>query len=224
MERKERFRVHPFGPATVSGVCMKREGILFVISAPSGAGKTTLCKEAIDILPNLRHSVSYTTRQSRPGEIHGQDYFFISATKFRQMVANGEFAEWAEVHGNLYGTSLATLEGYRQNGIDILLDIDCQGALQLKKHYRGGVFIFILPPSYSELRRRLDSRNSDSIDVIQRRLDNAAAEIREARWYDYIIVNDVFATAVEELKSVLIAERCRTGRVLEAVNEIFDIK
>ncbi len=202
---------------------MKRDGILFVISAPSGAGKTTLCKEVIDILPNLRHSVSYTTRQPRPGEVHGRDYFFVTAAEFQRMVEDGEFAEWAEVHGNLYGTAVRTLEGYRANGVDVILDIDCQGACQLKERYRGGVFIFILPPSFAELRRRLDCRNSDSAEVIQRRLENAAGEIRESRWYDYIIVNDVFTKAVEELKAVLMAEQCRAGRVLEAVAELFEI-
>ncbi len=202
---------------------MKRDGILFVISAPSGAGKTTLCKEVIDILPNLRHSVSYTTRQPRPGEVHGRDYFFVAPAEFRQMVEDGEFAEWAEVHGNLYGTAVRTLEGYRANGVDVLLDIDCQGARQLKERYRGGVFIFILPPSFAELRRRLDCRNSDSAEVIQRRLENAVGEIRESRWYDYIIVNDVFTKAVEELKAVLLAEQCRASRVLETVAEMFEM-
>jgi guanylate kinase len=202
---------------------MKREGILFVISAPSGAGKTTLCKEVIDILPNLRHSVSYTTRQPRPGEVHGRDYFFVSAAEFQRMVEDGEFAEWAEVHGNLYGTAVRTLEGYRANGVDVLLDIDCQGARLLKERYRGGVFIFILPPSFAELRRRLDCRNSDSAEAIQRRLENAIGEIRESRWYDYIIVNDVFSKAVEELKAVLVAEQCRAARVLETVTELFEI-
>jgi len=203
---------------------MKREGVLYIISAPSGAGKTTLCKEVIDIFPNLRHSVSYTTRAPRPGEVHGTDYFFVSAEEFRRMVAEGEFAEWAEVHGNLYGTAIKTLEEYRRNGVDVILDIDCQGARQLKERYRGGVFIFIMPPSYNELRRRLDCRNADSEEVIARRLQGAAAEIRESRWYDYIIVNDMFSVAVEEFKSVLLAERCRTSRVLEAVSEMFDVQ
>ena len=127
---------------------MKRDGILYIISAPSGAGKTSLCKEIIDILPDLRHSVSYTTRQARPGEEHGRDYFFVSKAEFEGMVAAGEFAEWAEVHGNLYGTALKTLEGFRADGIDVILDIDCQGARQLKERYAGGVFIFILPPDF----------------------------------------------------------------------------
>jgi guanylate kinase len=202
---------------------MKREGVLYVISAPSGAGKTTLCKEVIDIFPSLRHSVSFTTRAIRSGEVDGRDYFFVSQDEFKRMVAAGEFAEWAEVHGNCYGTSLRTLDESRVAGIDLLLDIDCQGARQLKERYDGGVYIFILPPNYQELRRRLETRNTDHAEVIERRLQGAAAEIRESRWYDYIIVNAQFSRAVEELKSVLIAEQCRTRRVLEAVSEVFEI-
>jgi guanylate kinase len=129
------------------------------------------------------------------------------------MITTGEFAEWAEVHGNLYGTALKTLDEFRRQGLDVVLDIDCQGARQLKERCEDGVFIFILPPSFKELRRRLDTRNSDSDEVKERRLINAVDEIRESRWYDYIIVNDVYSRAVEELKSVLIAERCRASRV-----------
>jgi len=202
---------------------VRREGILYIISAPSGAGKTTLCKEVIDIFPNLRHSVSFTTRQPRLGEVDGRDYFFISQEEFQRMEAAGEFAESAQVHGNLYGTAIKTLDDFRVNGGDVLLDIDCQGARQLKKRYAGGVYIFILPPSYNELRRRLDSRNSDSAEVIQRRIEGAAGEIRESSWYDYIIVNEQFSRAVEELKSVMTAERCRTFRVLDAIADMFDL-
>jgi len=200
---------------------VKRHGLLFIISAPSGAGKTTLCKEVVDILPNLRHSVSHTTRLPRTGEVHGRDYFFISTEEFEKMRTAGEFAEWAEVHGNLYGTAIQTLEKYRADGIDVILDIDCQGARQLKERYHEGVFIFILPPSFHELRRRLDLRDSDSADVKERRIRNAADEIRESEWYDYIIVNDVFNKAVEELKSVLVAEHCRTSRLMGQVEGIF---
>ena len=202
---------------------MKKEGLLYIVSAPSGAGKTTLCKEIIDIFPGLRHSVSYTTRPARPGEVHGTDYFFVSMEDFKRMIEDGEFAEWAEVHGNLYGTAIKTLEEYCRNGIDVILDIDCQGARQLKERYQGGVYIFILPPDFQELRRRLDGRNSDSAEAIERRIKVAALEIKESRWYDYVIVNDVFARAVEKLKSVVIAEKCRTARVLEDVSNIFDI-
>ena len=202
---------------------MKREGVLYVISAPSGAGKTTLCKEVIDIFPNLRHSVSYTTRPPRNGEVHGRDYFFVGKEEFSRMVEAGEFAEWAEVHGNLYGTSLATLKECRAEGIDLILDIDCQGARQLKRRFEGGVYIFVLPPSIEELRRRLDNRSSDSQEVIERRIQNAAGEINEARWYDYIIVNDKFSEALEQLKSVLIAEQCRSTRLLQGLSRIFEI-
>src|SRR5512137_512938 len=158
---------------------MKRQGVLFIISAPSGAGKTTLCKEVVDIFQNLRHSVSYTTRSPRPGEVHGRDYIFVSPAEFEKMISAGEFAEWAEVHGNLYGTAIKTLDEYRSRGIDVILDIDCQGARQLKERYGEGVFIFILPPSFHELRRRLDVRNSDSDEVKERRIRNAADEIKE---------------------------------------------
>lgn len=202
---------------------MQREGVLFVISAPSGAGKTTLCKEIIDKFPNLRHSVSYTTRTPRNGEVHGRDYFFVGQDEFSRMVEGREFAEWAEVHGNFYGTSLSTLNQCRSQGIDLILDIDCQGAQQLKGRFDGGVYIFILPPSIAELRRRLDSRSSDTEEVIERRINNAAAEIKEARWYDYIIVNDRFSEAAEQLKSVLIAEQCRSSRVIQGISTTFDI-
>ncbi|MBU5636756.1 guanylate kinase [Geomonas sp. Red69] len=202
---------------------MKREGVLYVISAPSGAGKTSLCKEIIDIFPNLRHSVSYTTRPPRNGEVHGRDYFFVGKEEFDRMVEAGEFAEWAEVHGNFYGTSLATLKESRSEGIDLILDIDCQGARQLKGRFEGGVYVFVLPPSIEELRRRLDNRSSDSQDVIERRIHNAAGEIKEARWYDYIIVNDKFSVALDQLKSVLIAEQCRTTRLLQGLSRIFTI-
>jgi len=202
---------------------MKREGVLYVISAPSGAGKTTLCKEIIDIFPNLRHSVSYTTRPPRNGEVHGRDYFFVGKEEFDRMIEAGEFAEWAEVHGNLYGTSLATLKESRSEGIDLILDIDCQGARQLKGRFEGGVYIFVLPPSIEELRRRLEHRSSDTQDVIERRIHNASGEIKEARWYDYIIINDKFSVALEQLKSVLIAEQCRTSRLLQGLSRIFTI-
>jgi guanylate kinase len=202
---------------------LTRTGILYIISAPSGAGKTSLCREIIDIFPELRHSISFTTRAPRAGEVHGTDYFFVSRDEFMAMVAAGEFAEWAEVHGNCYGTALSTLVESSRKGIDVILDIDCQGARQLKKKYDAGVFIFILPPDFDELRRRLDGRSSDAPDVIERRLENATGEIRECRWYDYVIVNDHFPRAVEELKAVVMAERCRVSRQTEDILRRYDI-
>src|SRR6185369_9206695 len=132
---------------------MKREGLIMIISAPSGAGKTTLCRQLLKRFPTMLESISYTTRSPRPGELNGKDYFFVSREEFQRMVAEDAFAEWAEVHGNMYGTALKTLEDARKNGIDLVLDIDCQGALKLKENFEGGVYIFILPPSMQELRR-----------------------------------------------------------------------
>lgn len=203
---------------------MKRKGILYVISAPSGAGKSTLCRELLDIFPGLRHSVSFTTRSPRLGELEGRDYHFVSREKFLSMVTDGEFAEWAEVHGNLYGTSLKNLQNCSDDGIDLILDIDCQGAAQLKRKQVAGVNIFILPPNFKELRFRLEGRCSDSPEVIEKRLVNAEEEIRQAGWYDYIVVNDVFSRAVEDLKSIVIAERHRVGFILETLNSEFNIE
>lgn len=189
-----------------------REGILFVVSAPSGAGKTTLCKEIIDFVPGLRHSVSYTTRPMRDGEQDGIDYHFVSPEVFAGMVEQQAFAEWAEVHGNRYGTALATLEAARRVGSDILLDIDCQGAAQLKRSVQQGVFIFILPPSLEELERRLRGRKTDSDATISRRIANARGEIAQAAWYDYWIVNDDLTVARDQFRAILTAESCRAAR------------
>ncbi|NMC74781.1 MAG: guanylate kinase [Geobacteraceae bacterium] len=200
---------------------MKKEGILFIVSAPSGAGKTSLCNELIDIFPDMRHSVSYTTRSPRPGERDGVDYFFVSQQEFQGKIEAGEFAEWAEVHGNLYGTAKKTLEEFRSRGLHVILDIDCQGARRLKSVYDDAVYVFILPPDFPELRRRLEGRMSDSPEAIERRLRVAEEEILEASWYDYCIVNDEFPQAVEKLKSVVIAEKCRTRRLASTLSGIF---
>ncbi|SHI74943.1 guanylate kinase [Malonomonas rubra DSM 5091] len=189
-----------------------REGVLFVVSAPSGAGKTSLCRELIDRYPELRQSVSFTTRQPRSGEVEGKDYHFVEEDVFRQMVAENKLAEWAEVHGNCYGTSLNTLQTAAEQGVDLLLDIDFQGAAQLKQNYQHGVFVFILPPDFAELERRLRGRDTDSDEVIEKRLKNARREISEAGWYDYLVVNDDFQTALDQLSAIVQAERCRSQR------------
>lgn len=192
---------------------MRPRGNIFIISAPSGAGKTTLCKEIVKVLPNLRFSVSYTTRQPRDGEVNGEDYNFIDEKRFKEMIGNNEFAEWAEVHGNYYGTSKKVLGDIIDSGFDVILDIDIQGASQIKKNIEGGVYIFVLPPSMEELRRRLDIRGQNRPEEIQRRLRRAIDEIKEYKNYDYVIVNDIFEEALNALKSIIIAEGKRVKRM-----------
>ncbi len=202
---------------------MKREGLILILSAPSGAGKTSLCRELFKIFPDMKESVSYTTRAPRVGEVEGEAYHFVSRAEFECMVTEDAFAEWAVVHGNMYGTALRTLEEARKNGIDLVLDIDCQGAQRLKEQFDGGVYVFILPPSMGELRRRLEHRSTDALEVIERRIARAAEEIKEARWYDYLIINDNFAVACQELASIVTAHRLKTFRMMEKVGKLFDI-
>jgi len=188
----------------------QRDGILFVVSAPSGAGKTTLCKGITDSLENLTHSISYTTRKPRPGEIDGRDYYFVTAERFRDMVQSGDFAEHAEVHTNLYGTSKRVLQDMIKEGVDVILDIDTQGARQIKAHFATAVFVFIMPASMAILEERLRNRKSDREDEIRKRMQRAIDEIRDYGIYDYIVVNRDFERALSELRSIVIAERCRT--------------
>jgi guanylate kinase len=202
---------------------MKREGLILILSAPSGAGKTSLCQQLFTTFSDMKESVSYTTRTPRAGEVEGEAYHFVSEAEFNRMVSEDAFAEWAVVHGNMYGTALCTLESARKNGSDLVLDIDCQGALKLKEQFEGGVYVFVVPPSMAELRRRLELRSSDAPDVIERRIARAADEIKEARWYDYIIINDQFEVASRELSAIVIVHRLKTFRMLERVGKLFDI-
>jgi guanylate kinase len=188
----------------------RREGLLFVVSAPSGAGKTSLCRALTGSLENLTHSISYTTRRPRPMEIDGRDYYFVTEDRFRDMVKAGDFAEWAQVHSNYYGTSKRLLDEMMGEGIDVILDIDTQGARQIKEKYLRAVFIFILPPSIEILEERLRNRRSDDEEEIRKRMQRARDEIRDYRMYDYIIVNRDFERALSELRSIVIGERCRT--------------
>jgi guanylate kinase len=190
-----------------------RRGTLFVVSAPSGAGKTTLCRELRLRVPGLAYSISVTTRAPRPGEIDGIDFEFVNETRFRAMVAASEFAEHAVVHGHLYGTRASTLERALAAGTDILLDIDTQGAARLKEHAPEAVLIFIVAPSMAELEQRLRERRSDNDSDIARRLWRAREEIALWRRYDYLIVNRDVKEALERLEAIVVAERTRTSRL-----------
>ena len=192
---------------------IRRRGTLFVVSAPSGAGKTTLCREIRLRLPDLAYSVSVTTRPPRPGEIDGADFRFVGVSEFQAMLARGEFAEWATVHGNLYGTRARALEDALATGRDVLLDIDTQGAAQLRARYPDAVLIFILAPSVKELEQRLRGRRSNMDADIERRLVRAREEIALWRQYDYLIVNRDVKEAMEQLESIILAERCRVARL-----------
>ena len=188
-------------------------GKLFVISAPSGAGKSTLLKRLLAEVPNLAFSVSHTTRAPRPGESNGREYHFVDRPTFARMRDDQAFLEWAEVHGNLYGTSRAAIEAQQAKGLDVFLDIDVQGARQLRDcGHPGAIFLFIAPPSWAELEKRLRGRGTDPEETVQLRLNNARREMEEAERYDYLVVNDQLDEAVEVLRAVIIAERCKARR------------
>lgn len=191
----------------------KRRGTLFIISAPSGAGKSTLCRKLLKKLPGIKLSVSYTTRKPRKGEINNVHYSFISAQKFKNMISKGEFAEWAMVHGNLYGTSLNRLNKLSREGYDVLLDIDVQGAKQLRATCSNAVYIFILPPSMKILKQRLVNRKTDSAETIALRLKRTKEEVAAYKDYDYVIINDKIDKALKELESIVIAARSASENV-----------
>lgn len=191
----------------------KSKGSLFIVSAPSGAGKTTLCRKLVSSLPNLQFSVSYTTRQPRKGEVNDRDYTFINRQDFRLMADKGEFIEWAEVHGALYGTSRKRLEELLDSGNDVILDIDTQGAMQIKERYKEGIYIFILPPSLETLKERLKNRMTDSKEEIGKRLGRAIAEIKTFDKYDYVIINDILEDALMEFEALVISQRVSIKKI-----------
>ena len=197
------------------------KGIPFIVSAPSGAGKTTLCKKAVAFFPGLRHSVSYTTRPPRAGEVNGEDYWFIENSEFDRMAESGEFLEYAGVHGKRYGTSKKDLLGLLEKGIDVILDIDVQGAEKTRGRLSGGVYIFILPPSVEACEERLKTRASDSPEEIKKRLKIALDEIKKAPEYQYIIINDDLDAAFEKLRSIIISEKAASRRMMSKVRELF---
>lgn len=188
------------------------DGLLIVLSGPSGAGKGTLCRELLRQLPELVYSVSATSRQPRPGEVDGVHYYFRSRENFEKMLAKSELLEWAEFCGNYYGTPRFAVEQAIQAGKDVILEIEIQGALQVKKRFPQGVFIFIVPPSLDVLSGRIHKRGTEPEEVIQKRLKTAVHELEYISEYDYVVINDEVPDAVEKLKSILTAEKCRVKR------------
>ncbi len=196
-------------------------GSLFVVAAPSGAGKSTLVKALLESDPHLRLSVSHTTRAPRGQEQDGREYWFIDPPRFRAMIAEGAFFEWAEVHGNLYGTSRVGVEASLARGDDVVLEIDWQGALQIKRQFAHAVLVFVLPPNWDELRARLQRRGEDAAEVIGRRLRNAREEVAQARHFDFVIINASFETALSDLKSIVHSQRLRFAAQQRSKSQVF---
>ena len=196
-------------------------GNLFVVAAPSGAGKSSLVKALMELDAGVQPSVSHTTRAPRGQEFHGREYFFIDDTEFDAMVANNAFLEWAHVHGNRYGTSKSTIEERISQGLDVILEIDFQGAVQIKRLFANAVLIFILPPSWGELRSRLQRRGEDSAEVIEIRLANAASEMAQAHEFDFVIINKLFDKALFDLKAIVHAQRLKYASQRRIRSDIF---
>ena len=188
---------------------MDYPGNLFVVAAPSGAGKSSLVKALLELDSRVQPSVSHTTRSPRGQEKHGREYFFASPTEFDAMIAADGFVEWAHVHGHRYGTSKKAIEERIAQGADVILEIDFQGALQIRKTFANAVMIFILPPSWEELRSRLERRGEDSASVIELRLKNAAEEMARAGEFDFVIINELFERALFDLKAIVHAQRLK---------------
>ena len=187
----------------------KSRGRCFVVSAPSGSGKTTLIHRALEKLDNIQFVTSYTTRAPRAGEVNGESYYFVDKAEFDQMVKQDEFIEWANVHGNLYGTPKTEFFKKIEEGVDIILEIDVQGALNVQATFAEAILLFILPSSPEVLRKRLIKRGNESAPMIERRLETAKAEVTRINGYHYLVVNDDLETAIDELVAIVIANRCR---------------
>ncbi|TDX46749.1 guanylate kinase [Orenia marismortui] len=186
-----------------------KRGNLIILSGPSAVGKGTVLRALLKDYDDICYSVSATTRQPRQGELDGKDYFFMSLNKFKKLIKEDEFIEWAEVHNNYYGTPRSYVEETLATGKDVILEIDIQGAKQVKESFDEGIFVFLAPPSLEELKSRINKRGTETQEAINTRMKNATKEIEEINKYDYLIINDKVASAVDKLKSIIIAERCK---------------
>jgi guanylate kinase len=195
-------------------------GTLFVVSSPSGGGKGTLIRRVLEVVDNLSYSVSYTTRGPRPTEVNGREYFFVDQAEFEEMIADGEFLEWACVHGNYYGTSKRQIAEKTAAGLDLILEVDVQGAASVRQLLMDSVSVFILPPSYGVLRQRLCDRGTDSPENLELRMRNAPEELKQYSSFDYVIINDEIERAVGQLASIIYAERARCSRQESLVQKV----
>jgi guanylate kinase len=202
---------------------MSAAGRILVVSGPSGSGKSTLIREVRQKVPDLGYSISHTSRPPRGQEKDGVEYYFVSKEIFQKMIDDGEFVEWAEVYQDLYGTSISSLKSQIVIGRDVIMDIDVQGARNIKDHFKDPILIYVLPPSLEILQKRLRARGTDDEKVIRTRLHKAAMEIKNCVSYDYLLFNDRLEEAVEELKSILIAERCRKSVRLRKAQTLFNL-
>ena len=210
-------------PATVTSPrTLSSTGCLFIVVAPSGAGKTSLVKALLGQRPGVELSISFTTRAPRPGEQHGVDYFFVSTDEFLAKRQAGDFLEWAEVHGNFYATSRSWIESRMSSGTDILLEIDCQGAKQVRSMLDDAIGVFIAPPSIAELRERLLKRGQDSPEVIERRVTAAQGELQQAGEFEYVIINQDFATALAQLLAIVDVARLRFAKQRARYASLFE--
>jgi guanylate kinase len=200
---------------------MDYPGNLFAVAAPSGTGKSSLVKALLELDSHLVLSISHTTRKPRGQEQQGREYHFVDETTFRDMIRAGEFVEWAEVHGNLYGTSRGAIEDRIVGGHDVLLEIDWQGALQIKRLFPNAVLIFLLPPSWDELLSRLERRGEDDPQVIERRMANARVEVSQARHFDFVIINALFEMALFDLKAIVHSQRLKYAALQRARPAVF---
>ncbi len=200
---------------------MQTPGNLFVVAAPSGTGKSSLVKALLELDSHLDVSISHTTRAPRGQEQQGREYHFVDEPQFRAMVERGEFFEWAEVHGHLYGTSRRAVEARLQSGEDIVLEIDWQGALQIKQLFPDAVLVFVLPPSWQELMQRLQRRGEDGASVIDQRMANARLEVMQAKHFDYVIINALFETALFDLKTIVHSQRLKFAAQVRHRHQVF---
>jgi guanylate kinase len=200
------------------------QGQIYVFSGPSGVGKSTVIRAVRAKIGGLEYSVSHTSRSPRGLEQNGVDYYFVEREAFRIMIDQGEFAEWAKVYDDYYGTSFSSLEGPIGKGVDVIMDVDVQGAKNIKRIFKETVLIFVLPPSLQLLEKRLRERGTDDREALRKRMEKASQEIVNCTWYDYLVFNDLLEEAVQEASSIVIAERCKRPRRIAKAEELFELR